>query len=47
LGTSIVEALARQLKARVQVEDAKPGAKISIVHAQIAIVEDVPTEAAV
>jgi two-component sensor histidine kinase len=47
LGTSIVEALARQLRARVQVADAKPGTNVSIIHAQIAIVEDRPTETAV
>jgi two-component sensor histidine kinase len=39
LGTSIVEALARQLHARVRVENAQPGTKVSIVHAQIAAVE--------
>ena len=32
LGTSIVEALAHQLRARVQVHDNQPGAKISIGH---------------
>ena len=47
LGTSIVEALARQLRARVQVADAKPGTDVSIIHIQIAIVEDEPAEAAV
>jgi len=39
LGTSIVEALARQLQARVQVESANPGTDVSIIHAQIAGVE--------
>ena len=39
LGTSIVEALAKQLKARVQVADANPGTKVSIAHHQIAAVE--------
>jgi two-component sensor histidine kinase len=39
LGTSIVEALAKQLHARVQVADAKPGTAVSIVHAQIAAVD--------
>lgn len=38
LGTSIVEALARQLRARVHVADAHPGAAVSIVHSQIAAV---------
>ena len=32
LGTSIVEALARQLDASVRVSNARPGAKVSIVH---------------
>ena len=32
LGTSIVEALARQLNARVKFEDARPGTKVCIVH---------------
>ena len=40
LGTSIVEALARQLRARVQVDDANPGTAVSIIHTQIAAVED-------
>jgi len=40
LGTSIVEALARQLHAHVQVAENHPGTKVSIVHAQIAAVED-------
>jgi two-component sensor histidine kinase len=47
LGTSIVEALAKQLKARVHVANATPGTEISIIHTQIAVVEDEPTEAAV
>lgn len=33
LGTSIVEALAKQLQASVQVADAHPGTRVSIVHA--------------
>ncbi len=32
LGTSIVEALARQLRARIEIADAKPGTCVSIVH---------------
>jgi len=40
LGTSIVEALARQLEAKVQLTDAKPGAKVSIMHNQIAAVAE-------
>jgi two-component sensor histidine kinase len=47
LGTSIVEALARQLQARVDVEDARPGVTVSIVHTQIAAVEDEVAERAV
>ena len=39
LGTSIVEALARQLHAQVRVSDAKPGATVSITHSSIAAVE--------
>jgi two-component sensor histidine kinase len=46
LGTSIVEALARQLHARVNVSDRKPGTMVSIVHAQIAVVGE-PAERAV
>lgn len=38
LGTGIVEALARQLHARVQVESANPGTRVSIVRTQIAAV---------
>jgi two-component sensor histidine kinase len=40
LGTSIVEALARQLSARVQVVGANPGTEVSIIHAQIAAIEE-------
>lgn len=39
LGTSIVEALAKQLKARVQVAAAHPGTVVSIIHTQLAAVE--------
>jgi two-component system, sensor histidine kinase PdtaS len=42
LGTSIVEALARQLGARVQVVSANPGTMVSLVHSQIAAVDDAP-----
>jgi two-component sensor histidine kinase len=35
LGTSIIEALAKQLHAQVQVANASPGTKISLVHAQV------------
>ena len=40
LGTSIVEALARQLHARIQVDSAGRGAMISVVHSQLAAVEN-------
>ena len=40
LGTSIVEALARQLHAHVKVANAAPGTIVSIVHAQIVAVDD-------
>lgn len=33
LGTGIIEALARQLDASVQVADQRPGTKVSVVHA--------------
>ncbi|MET3664669.1 sensor histidine kinase [Caulobacter sp. 1776] len=33
LGTSIVQALARQLRAQVTVEDARPGVSVSVIHA--------------
>jgi two-component system, sensor histidine kinase PdtaS len=36
LGTSIIEALAKQLHARVQVTDAGPGTAVSIVHTLLA-----------
>ncbi len=41
LGTSIVEALAKQLGADVKVGASKPGTKVSIVHRHIGVVEDV------
>jgi two-component sensor histidine kinase len=40
LGSSIVEALSRQLKAKVKITDAKPGTTVSVVHAQIAVVDN-------
>jgi two-component sensor histidine kinase len=39
LGTSIIEALARQMLARIKVADAKPGTTVSITHTQVASVE--------
>ncbi len=47
LGTSIVEALANQLKAKVLVSDAHPGTAVSIVHTQLAAVEPPSGQAAV
>ena len=50
LGTNIVEALARQLQARVEVDDIKPGTMVSIVHTQLTVVEagrDASTQTAV
>jgi two-component system, sensor histidine kinase PdtaS len=38
LGTSIVEALANQLRARVQIVDAKPGTTVSVIHTHLAAV---------
>jgi two-component sensor histidine kinase len=40
LGTSIVQALAKQLQASVDVASAHPGTKVSIEHTQIALVGD-------
>ena len=39
LGTSIVEALASQLNARVQVAEGHPGTIVSLIHAQVALVD--------
>jgi len=47
LGTSIVEALARQLRARVKVTAATPGTIVSVAHNRIAAVEDEAEQAAV
>jgi two-component sensor histidine kinase len=44
LGTSIVEALSRQLVAQVRVADAHPGTLVSVVHTQIAAVTGIPDE---
>ena len=40
LGTSIVDALANQLEARVQTADAHPGTIVSVIHSEIAAVAD-------
>lgn len=45
VGTSIVEALARQLNASVTVLPGGPGAKVSIEHRQIALAHDEPEDA--
>ena len=45
LGTGIVEALAKQLSARVQISDAHPGTLVSVIHNQIAAVPDAADEA--
>ena len=45
LGASIVQALAKQLGARVDVDDMHPGARISIVHTPAqkpAVLSDTP-----
>jgi two-component sensor histidine kinase len=47
LGTSIVEALAKQLQARVHAADAKPGTLVSVIHTQIVAVATEPEAAAV
>ncbi|KPF83398.1 histidine kinase [Brevundimonas sp. AAP58] len=45
LGTSIVEALARQLHARIQVEDQHPGTRVSVIHSQLTAVQNPPLSA--
>jgi two-component sensor histidine kinase len=40
LGSSIVEALAKQLLASVEVEPGRPGTRVAITHTQIALVDD-------
>jgi two-component system, sensor histidine kinase PdtaS len=47
LGTTIVQALAKQLQAAVTVTSANPGTKVSVIHAQIAIVPDSDIEPSV
>ncbi len=44
LGTSIVEALAKQLQAGVEIEDAKPGTRVSIVRAALAAADDAASD---
>ena len=45
LGTSIVEALAKQLEARIDIIGNKPGAHVHVVHTQIAAVANSKAEA--
>ena len=42
LGTSIVEALAKQLHARIEVSDARPGTRVALDHRQISAVDREP-----
>jgi two-component sensor histidine kinase len=42
LGTSIVQALAKQLSAVVEIEPGLPGTRVAITHTQIALVDDDP-----
>jgi two-component sensor histidine kinase len=44
LGTSIVAALASQLRARVHVADAHTGTTVSLIHSQLASVEAEPRD---
>ena len=45
LGTSIVESLAKQLRAQVSVTGARPGTTVSVTHTQIAAVDAAEGEA--
>jgi two-component sensor histidine kinase len=47
LGTSIVQALAKQLGAQVTVTDANPGTKVSVAHAQVPVLVGQTAERAV
>ncbi len=40
LGTSIVEALARQLHAQIHVEDQNPGTRVSLIHSPLTLVQN-------
>jgi two-component sensor histidine kinase len=47
LGTGIIEALTRQLDAQIEVDDAKPGTAVSIMHTGTAqIAKPIPSRAA-
>ena len=39
LGTSIVEALSKQLHARIQVESGSHGTEVSVIHSQLVAVD--------
>ncbi len=47
LGTSIVQALAKQLEACVEIAPGHPGTKVSVEHTQVALIGDRPAEPAV
>ncbi len=44
LGTSIVEALSRQLEARLDVSDSNPGTLVSVIHSQAGVLSAVPSK---
>jgi two-component sensor histidine kinase len=44
LGTSIVDALARQLGAQVKVQRMKPGTTVSVIHTPIVAVQNLPAQ---
>ena len=44
LGTSIVQALAKQLHARIKVEDTAPGTEVSVIHTQLTAVNSAAGE---
>ena len=45
LGTSIVESLAKQLRAQVSIIGARPGTTVSVTHTQVAAVDATEVEA--
>jgi two-component sensor histidine kinase len=45
LGTSIVEALASQLRAEIKVADSSPGTAVSITHTELAMGDEAPRTA--
>jgi two-component sensor histidine kinase len=46
LGTSIIQALAKQLAARVEVEDAGPGTRVSLIHEAVTSANPTPSTVA-